>query len=257
MRNDNSRYAHEGLKRLKDSGVAWARVHRHPQASIGDTERPLVSGTTGRTVTEVLPYDGGRQVTVYLPPASPSAVVFTSDGPAAAEWGDLVAAANTPPTAIVAVHGLPDERQRLEEYSPAFNEERFAAHEMFFVEEVRTWVRETFDINMPSERTAIFGASAGGELSIALGLRHPDVYGVILTGSPGAGYKPPQSLPVHIPRTYLVAGTQEPFFLQNAERWARALENAGGEVLLAQRDANHAPGLWRDEFPRMVERAFA
>ncbi|MBO0795101.1 MAG: hypothetical protein J2P36_29710, partial [Ktedonobacteraceae bacterium] len=34
------------------------------------------------------------------------------------------------------------------------------------------------------------GVSAGGELALALGLRHPDVYGAIFCASPGGGYKP-------------------------------------------------------------------
>ena len=210
-----------------------------------------------RFVTETLPYDGGRMVSIYLPSKLPTAIVFAGDGESVGGWGELLDAAHTPPTALVGVHGLRDERQRLEEYSPVFNQERFAAHEKFFVDDVRKWARETFDLDFPVERTAVFGASAGGELSIALGLRHPDVYGAILSGSPGAGYQPPQSIAGPIPRTYLVAGIQEPFFLQNAARWSHALEDAGGEVILAQRDADHGPALWRGELPHMVEWAFA
>jgi len=39
----------------------------------------------------------------------------------------------------------------------------------------------------------------------------PDLYGTVLSGSPGAGYKPPGVMPSSLPRTYLVAGTKEPF----------------------------------------------
>jgi hypothetical protein len=34
----------------------------------------------GELVTETLDYDGGRQVTVYVPPGPPRAVVFAGDG---------------------------------------------------------------------------------------------------------------------------------------------------------------------------------
>ncbi len=34
----------------------------------------------GELVTETLGYDGGRQVTVYLPPDPPETVVFAGDG---------------------------------------------------------------------------------------------------------------------------------------------------------------------------------
>jgi enterochelin esterase-like enzyme len=53
-----------------------------------------------------------------------------------------------------------------------------------------------------------------------------------------------------------VAGTGEPFFLDNATRWAAALRAAGGEVVLAERPGSHGAALWRREFPRMVAWAF-
>src|SRR6266849_5320693 len=92
---------------------------------------------------------------------------------------EVLEAANAPSTMIVGVHGLADDDARLQEYSPVFDAERFAAHEKFFVEEVRQWTESRFGVALPTERTAVFGASAGGELALALGLRHPDVYGAI------------------------------------------------------------------------------
>ena len=76
-------------------------------------------------------------------------------------------------------------------------------------------------VALPADRIAVFGVSAGGELALAIGLRHPDVYGAVFCASPGAGYRPPGVMPGPIPRAYLVAGTLEPFFLENATRWAR------------------------------------
>jgi enterochelin esterase-like enzyme len=66
-----------------------------------------------------------------------------------------------------------DEMVRIREYSPSFDEERFAAHESFFVEDVRSWVRSRFGVALPAERTAVCGVSASGELSLAMGLRVP------------------------------------------------------------------------------------
>ena len=164
--------------------------------------------------------------------------------------------ADVPPTMVVGVHGLADETLRLHEYSPVFDAARFAAHEQFFVEDVRRWVRSRFGVALRAERTAVFGASAGGELALALGLRHPDVYGAILAGSPGGGYRPTGAMPSSLPRVYLVAGTQEPFFLDNATRWASALRDAGADVVMRERDAGHGDELWRAEFPAMVAWAF-
>jgi enterochelin esterase-like enzyme len=207
-------------------------------------------------VTETLAYDGGRQVTVYLPSQPPEAIVFAGDGQRIATWGHLLEGTPAPPTMIVGVHSLTDETQRLHEYSPVFDPMRFAAHETFFVEEVRHWATSRFDVALPKERTAVLGVSAGGELALALGLRHPDIYGTILCASPGGGYKPPAVIPSQLPRTYLFAGTQEPFFLENATRWAEALHQAGADVVMKERAGSHGSTLWQEEFPRMVAWAF-
>lgn len=210
----------------------------------------------GEHVTETLDYDGGRQVTVYLPPHPPEAVVFAGDGQLISQWGELLEGSDAPDTLIVGVHRISDETLRLHEYSPVFDARRFAEHERFFVEDVRRWTRRRFGVAMPAERTAVFGVSASGELALALGLRHRELYGAIFSASPGAGYKPPEVMAGSIPRTYLVAGTQEPFFLENATRWADALREAGADVVMTERDAGHDDVMWRGEFPKMVTWAF-
>jgi enterochelin esterase-like enzyme len=208
-------------------------------------------------ITETFAYDGGRRVTVFLPSDPPQAVVFAGDGQLIAPWGDVVAAARAPPTMIVGVHRLADETLRLHEYSPGFDPQRFAAHEAFFVDEVREWVRSRFGVAPPRERTAVFGVSASGELALAIGLRRADIYGAVFCASPGAGYRPPAVMPSPLPRTYLVAGAREPFFRENATRWAVALRDAGADVVMTERDGAHGDPFWRDEFPLMVAWAFA
>ena len=212
--------------------------------------------TSGEFVTERLDYDGGRQVTVYIPPDSPEAIVFAGDGQRISKWGRLLENADVPSTLIVGVHGLTDEMLRLHEYSPGFEPERFAAHEKFFVEDVRRWTESRIGVALPAERTAVFGVSAGGELALALGLRHPDVYGTVFCASPGGGYKPPGTMPRPLPRTYLVAGTQEPFFLENARIWADALRAADADFVMKERPGSHGGAFWREEFPLMVAWAF-
>lgn len=216
-----------------------------------------MAGTSaGELITEAFAFDGGRRVTAYLPSDPPRAVVFAGDGQLIAPWGELITAAGGPPTLIVGVHRAADETQRLHEYSPAFDPERFAAHERFFVDEVRGWTRSRFGVALPADRTAVFGVSAGGELALALGLRHPDVYGALFCASPGAGYRPPDPMPSPLPRAYLVAGTGEPFFLANAMRWADALGASGAEVVMSQRDGPHGGAFWQTEFPLMAAWAF-
>jgi enterochelin esterase-like enzyme len=210
----------------------------------------------GSLITETLGYDGGRRVTVYVPPRPPEAIVFTGDGQLVAGWGKDVEATGGLNIMIVGVHRSADEALRLHEYSPSFDPSRFSAHEQFFVDVVRRWTASRFDVELPVDRTAVCGVSASGELALALGLRHPDIYGAILCASPGAGYRPPSVMPSPLPRVYLVAGTQEPFFLDNAARWAEALLDAGTEVVMAERTGSHGGPFWRQEFPLMLEWAF-
>ena len=210
----------------------------------------------GEFVTERFDYDNGRQVTVYVPQDRPEAIVFAVDGQMISQWGGLLEAADVPSTMIVGVHRVADETLRLQEYSPNFDPERFAAHEKFFVDDIGAWARSRFGVTLSAERTAVCGVSAGGEFALAIGLRHPDLYGAIFAASPGAGYRPPDMMPSPLPRTYLVAGTLEPFFHENAARWAAALRSAGAEVFMKERIAGHEDAMWRQEFPMMVGWAF-
>lgn len=85
--------------------------------------------------------------------------------------------ASTLSTMIVGVHRTddPDELVRITEYSPGFDPAKFAAHEAFFVDEVGSWVRSRFGVDLPPERAAGCGVPASAGL--ALGLRHPDRFG--------------------------------------------------------------------------------
>ncbi len=67
-----------------------------------------MSSIEGELVTETFEYDGGRQVTAYLPPDPPEAVVFAGDGQLIAQWGGDLEAADVPPTVIVGAHRLDD-----------------------------------------------------------------------------------------------------------------------------------------------------
>lgn len=216
-----------------------------------------MTSVAGELVTEVFDYDGGRKVTVYIPRESPELVVFAGDGQLIPQWGGVLEAAGAPPTMIVGAHRLEDETLRLHEYSPGFEPPRFAAHEQFLVEDVRGWVRTRLGVDLPAHRNAVLGVSASAELALAIGLRHPHLYGAVFCASPGAGYRPPTVIPSPVPRVYLVAGTLEPFFLENAARWAVTLRNAGADVVMTERMGSHGDAFWKDEFPLMVGWALA
>ena len=77
------------------------------------------------------------------------------------------------------------------------------------------------------------------------------------SASPGGGYRPSGALASPPPRAYLVAGTLEPFFRENAARWAIALRDAGADVVMIERAGSHGDAFWREELPLMVAWAFA
>src|ERR1700753_1662142 len=168
------------MTRASDRGALEERspaMDDHTAAGAGGpgapSESPRAEPAVGEFVTETLDYDGGRQVTVYVPPDRPEAVVFAGDGQLISRWGGVLEAADVPPTMIVGVHRPADETLRLHEYSPRFDPDRFRAHERFFVDEVRRWTASRFGVALPVARTAVFGGSASGELAVARGLRLP------------------------------------------------------------------------------------
>ena len=72
-----------------------------------------MSPRADRLVTETFGYGGGRQVTAYVPPTPPEAVVFAGDGQLIASWGSVLETAELPPTMIVGAHRLDEVTGRL------------------------------------------------------------------------------------------------------------------------------------------------
>ena len=182
--------------------------------------------------------------------------MFAADGQLISQWGVTLETADLPSTMIVGVHRLDGEMLRLHEYSPGSTPTGSRHTKSSSSTTSGNGARSRFGVALPAERTAVFGVSAGGELSLAMGVRHPQVYGVVFCASPGGGYKPPAVMPNLLPRAYLVAGTLEPFFLKNATRWADALRAAGADVVMTERVGSHGDAFWREEFPLMVAWAF-
>ena len=85
-----------------------------------------MSSTAGEFITETLEYDGGRQVTAYVPAAAAEAVVFAGDGQLITSWGEVLKAADLPPTMIIGAHRVEDETLRLHEYSSGRSTAAFA-----------------------------------------------------------------------------------------------------------------------------------
>ena len=78
-------------------------------ATATEKDRGPMSPIAGQLVRERFDYDGGRQVTAYVPPAVPKAIVFAGDGQLITSWAGVLEAADLPPTMIVGAHRLDDE----------------------------------------------------------------------------------------------------------------------------------------------------
>jgi hypothetical protein len=85
-----------------------------------------MSPTVGELVTKAFEYDGGRQVTTYVPPAPAEAIVFGGDGHLITSWGRVLEAADLLPTMIIGAHGPDDQEQRIRESSPGESTPAFA-----------------------------------------------------------------------------------------------------------------------------------
>src|SRR5262249_35407555 len=132
------------------------RVKRRTSECVNEFSFPgprRIEPMAGELVTEAFDYDGGRLVTVYVPPDPPEAIVFAGDGQMISQWGGLLEAVDVPSTMIVGAHRVADETLRLHEYSPDFDPERFAAHERFLVEDVAAWARSRFGVTLNAHRT--------------------------------------------------------------------------------------------------------
>ncbi len=183
--------------------------------------------------------------------------MFAADGAwHIARLSGVLERASAQSTMIVGVHGLPDDDGRLHEYVPGFDAERFAAHEKFFVHDVGRWVESRFGVALPADRTAVWGASLGGELALALGLRHPDVYGAVFSRRPAPATSRRRYCRVRFPASTSSRAGKSSSSSPTRTRWADALRNADADVALMQRDGEHGGAFWGEEFPLMVAWAF-
>ena len=73
------------------------RVNRTLSESDGAPAKPS-GAISGEFVTEAFEYEGGWQVTVYVPPEPPEAIVFAGDGQGISKWGPLIEKGDVPPT---------------------------------------------------------------------------------------------------------------------------------------------------------------
>jgi enterochelin esterase-like enzyme len=178
-----------------------------------------------------------RGVTVFRPDGLPSLdhtnVVYCADGASVERLAPFVAAAiksnRISPVVLVGVHN--SQMHRAEEYLLGVRPELFEAHEQFFTIEVPQWLRNDFGLSTTRECSGVFGYSNGGAFAMAMGRRHREQFGVVISFSaPRTAQPVPKSeyLLRPVPRHYLAAGTYDfsPLIGDNthrpADRWQRS-----------------------------------
>jgi enterochelin esterase-like enzyme len=129
-----------------------------------------------------------RPVSVYTPAnykadGPPNALLILFDGEDLSDDGqyrvttlnNLIAASRIPPTVAVFVDNIP--RRRLVDLVAS---DEFAD---FMAKELVPWIRSHYNVTKDPKQTVITGYSAGGLASAYVALRHPEVFGNVLSQS--------------------------------------------------------------------------
>lgn len=235
------------------------QVWRGPDAPPAPPTSDPLQGTVETIEFESTALGTTRTVEVYLPPnhdpAVPTKTLYLADGYVVTRYAPIVEArilaGDLPPVILVGAYPGNDPTRRrdirAEEYLPGRNRATFEQHADFFLNELITWAETTYGASTNREDRAVFGLSNGAAFASWMGTNHPEIFGAAIVFSQGweVDYEPPaDALPV---RFYLEAGTLEPHFHSETNRWRQVLEEAGIEVSYHERVAGHDSVQWREE----------
>lgn len=218
-----------------------------------------------------LPFEFGgspRRVTIWRPTGFVSdgaalRVVFCADG---GSWPAFALAVlpgmqrgDVPPAVLVGVHNSPE--KRAEEYLAGLEPARFEAHAEFFCQTVVGRIRAELGTSAEPRDNAVFGVSNGGAFAVAMGLRHPEIFGQVIAFSVArspAAPEVPASKTRPLPRCYLAAGNDasEKMFRRHTAAFAKVLKRHGADCVWQLREGGHDIGFWRREFPLALAWAF-
>ena len=257
-------------------GRAEMQVWRGPEAPPAPQRTESLRGQIIYHTLQSAALGEPRDLTVYLPPdhdpGQQYPVVYAADGDVVGSLATVVDPAvvngDIVPLIVVGVHPggydspsepySPSRDLRAQEYLLGENEERFEAHEQFFVYEVADWAERDLGASIEREGRAVFGFSNGGAFAVTMGVRNPERYGSILAFSLASGregWGTPEWRGDEAPRHYLMAGTLEPFLSLTA-RWVTWLDMLSVEYVFHERICGHDLVMWEAEFLQAVDWAF-
>lgn len=243
-----------------------------PNAPTYEKAKTLQGAVVERTIhSDALGED--RKIHVYLPPDAPKKglpAFFMADGDGCESFAKalepLILAGKVRPCAIVGVDngGYRGDRKsgtydqdvdfRAKEYIPELDDDRFARHLRFFIDEVGAYVAKEFGVSRKRADLAVTGFSNGGAFSAAVAYRRPEAFGTSMPLSLGIPTKDPKpSKP--FPRMMFAAGMLETFNVSTQwmfEKMKKEGANATYETYVAGHDSEQ----WNLAFSRMAPRVF-
>lgn len=233
----------------------------------GAPAQPFVAERAGvaKGRVELLRYGGGtsdrgRRVWVYTPPGyrpdgRPYRLLVLFDGwsythtiPVPTILDNMIADGRIPPTVAVMI----DKRERVKELylNPSFAD--------FVAGQLMTWVRQRYNVTRSPREAVVGGLSLGGVAAAYTAMRHPEVFGGVLSQSGAFQYRHEDPdglirrftkgarLPV---RFYLEAGLLEvnetPSLLHENRHLRDVLEAKGYEVTYSEFNGRHDSVCWR------------
>jgi len=215
-----------------------------------------------------------RKVWVYTPPgydpqaATPYRLLLLCDGFSYRTWvptplilDNLLHAGKIQPMVAVFVDNPPSSRISDLQYNPRFAE--------FLARELLPWVRQRWNVTRDASKTVIGGYSASGAAAAFVALRHPELFGNVLSqsGSFWSGTKDVpweylarqyQSSPALPIRFYLEAGLLEdespegPTLLEANRHLVAVLRRKGYVVTYSEVGGTHEAIHWRGLFPQAL-----
>jgi enterochelin esterase-like enzyme len=231
--------------------------HDFASKLMGNTRKVRVylpAGFRGVATSEIPNGGGSPTESVDLRFASTYPVVFVQDG---GEYLTLASMANVldnliargviPP--VVGVFIDPMDRN----YEYYLN----TTYERMIIEEIVPFMRQTYDITREPAKTAIIGASLGGEIAVMIAVDHPEVFGKCGSQSGAFAIEDNQLIntikrlskkPVDI---YLDCGTFEDLLSSN-RTMRDALAAKGYRVRYQEFNEGHSWGNWRAHIDDML-----
>jgi enterochelin esterase-like enzyme len=204
-----------------------------------------------------------RRLTVVLPKSFAGdelPVVVCADGQCLQNMYPTLAreigAGRCPECVLIGVHST---HNRVPEYIPGVDPERFDAHEQFFVGEVLTWADSALGITLDRKRRALFGLSNGAVFAITTGLKHNDQFGTVIAFSVPGGASRYQAIEWDTKPEiafYLAAGNRELPIKRTTQSIARQLSKRKLKHIFEIRQAGHDLAFWDAELPRAIQWAF-